>query len=85
MYNPTEKWMCAGLLPLVPNGDNRSSVTACAQSGFGMVHTLRIRNIYEGFKMKQGKVASPYKEGLLSGDVMASCAKRVLEMILWVE
>jgi len=101
IHNPTEKWMRARFLPVVPLGDNRSSVTACDRhitlsrraacegavllknensflplkkgqkiavfgnaqidyvkggSGSGGVHTVYVRNIYDGLKMKGNKV-----------------------------
>ena len=32
-----------------------------------------------------GQLKEPYAKGLISRDEMAICAKRILEMILWVE
>ncbi len=34
---------------------------------------------------QEGQLKKPYEEGLISRDEMAICAKRILEMILWVE
>jgi hypothetical protein len=34
---------------------------------------------------KEGLLIEAYEKGLLSRDEIASCAKRVLEMLLWVE
>jgi len=34
---------------------------------------------------QEGLLLEPYRKGLLTRDDMATCAKRVLEMILWVE
>ncbi|MBR6051106.1 MAG: glycoside hydrolase family 3 C-terminal domain-containing protein [Clostridia bacterium] len=101
IHNPTEKWMRARFLPVVPLGDNHSAISGCDRhielarraacegavllknegdflplkkgqkiavfgkaqidyvkggSGSGGVHTAYVRNIYEGLKMKDGKV-----------------------------
>ena len=34
---------------------------------------------------QEGQLKEAYEEGLITRDEMAACAKRVLEMILWVE
>ena len=34
---------------------------------------------------QEGRLAEPYAAGLISRNEMAACAKRVLEMVLWVE
>ncbi len=34
---------------------------------------------------QRGQLKAPYEEGLVSRDEMAACAKRILQMILWVE
>lgn len=101
MYNPTEKWLRARFLPVLPIGDNRSAVTSCERhitlarkaacegavllkndnvllplakgkrvavfgnaqidyvkggTGSGGTHTVYVRNIYEGLKMKEKKI-----------------------------
>ena len=101
MNQPMKKWTRSRLLPCIPLGDNRSSITACEKhialsrraacegtvllknegdflplkkgarvavfgnaqidyvkggSGSGIVHSPYVRNIYEGLKMKGGKV-----------------------------